>query len=123
MTDDLSKDIASWSRSEDVNRTADYASRGRKHAGLSDDELKAKWVDAFRNLAGDFINSEWWQIESDLLSEFTLRAVEAPFDLVKDDLQKLSDGLNAAIKSGAGDERAGEESLARFRAFQSKQTN
>ncbi|OMI05515.1 hypothetical protein BSN85_24800 [Bradyrhizobium brasilense] len=123
MTNDLSKDILNFSRSEEVDRTADYASRGRKHAGLSDDELKSQWVDAYRSLASDFINSEWWQIEGDFHSELLLRGIEAPFDLVKDDMRRLADGLDAAIQSGAGDERAGDEALNRFLAFQAKKSN
>jgi hypothetical protein len=123
MSDDLSKDVLGWIQSESVDDTADYVARGRKYAGLPDEEAKSQWIHAFRSLANDFVNSPWWRIQSHLTSELALRGLEPPFELVLEDMEKLSKGLDVAIKSKAGDEAAGEAALNRFRAFQSKRSN
>lgn len=123
MSDHLGKEVLSYIKSNAVDATADYATRGRKHAGLSDSDLKAQWVTAFRNLADNFRNAESWQAESDLTSEFSLRGQDAPFDEVMDAMKKLSDGMKAVIDAQEGDERAGQKELERFIAFQTKQSN
>jgi hypothetical protein len=123
MSDDLNKDLLSWVQSEAVDGTAAYAARGRKYAGLSDEEARSQWVNAFRALANDFVKSPWWHIQSDLRSELELRGLEPPYRLVQEDLVKLSNGLNAEVENGAGDRAAGEAALERFRAFQLKRGN
>ncbi|WP_213741906.1 hypothetical protein [Bradyrhizobium sp. dw_411] len=123
MSDDLRKDVLGWIQSERIDDVAEYAARGRKYAALSDEEAKSQWVHAFQSLANDFVKSQWWQIQIDLSAELELRGLEPPYEQVLEDIEKLSIGLNAAIESKAGDPAAGEASMNRFRAFQSKRTN
>jgi hypothetical protein len=95
MTSDGDADIqvGLWIDSESVEDVADYAERGRKHAALSDGELTAAWVQAFRNFAQDFHNEELQAAPTDYSAEFRLRGLEPPHDLVSDDLQLITDSL------------------------------
>lgn len=123
MNDDLEKDVVGWVQSESMDEIAGYASRGRKYAELSNDEAVSQWVQAFRSLANDFVKSPWWHIQSDLTSELSLRGLEPPYEMVREDIEKLSKGLTEAAESNLGNEAAGESALDRFRAFRAKQSN
>jgi hypothetical protein len=88
-----SNTIQSWIESESVDDIAEYAARGRKFANLSDVELSEAWVRALKQSAKNFQNTRLRDIHSDYTSEFRLRRLEPPYDLVSDDLNKMTDAV------------------------------
>lgn len=95
--DEFRKDMEAWLVSEQANAAADYAARGRKHQTLSADELIGAWVQAFRSLATKFQDRDSRIAEADLKSELLLRKIEPPYDVVKDDLDRLTNSAADAI--------------------------
>lgn len=87
--DEFKKDLEGWLVSDQANKAADYAARGRKHQQLTMDELVGAWVQAFRSSAAEFGDGDRRSTEDDLRSEFSLRNIEPPYDLVKDDFERL----------------------------------
>jgi hypothetical protein len=79
-------EIDSWLENAQVDKIADYAQRGRCHAGLSDERLTELWKTAMRTLAA---NPSRGKIRADLSSEFRLRGTQPPFKEVKDELEIL----------------------------------
>ena len=81
---DIGADVYSWMHSGRVDRIADYARRGRHHAGLSDEQLAEAWKAAQWAMAGDPFSDEIRSAEQDLSSEFELRGKEPPLLEVTD---------------------------------------
>lgn len=89
MTDQVAKRVTAFFESQRIDCTANYLTRGRKHRSLSDAELGAKWVEAYRSWANDTSNPEALIAENDLQAEFDLRRLDPPVDLVRDERTKL----------------------------------
>ncbi|WP_338830166.1 hypothetical protein [Bradyrhizobium sp. 27S5] len=96
--DDFRRDMEAWLASEQANEAAEYAARGRKHQSLSIDDLIAAWVQAFRRLAAKFQDGNLRIAEVDLRSELLLRNIDPPYDLVKDELGRLTNAAADAIE-------------------------
>ena len=96
--DDFKKDMEAWLVSEQANEAAEYAARGRKHQSLSTNDLTGAWVQAFRRLAAKFQDGDLRIDEVDLRSELLLRNIDPPYDLVKDDLGRLTNAAADAIE-------------------------
>ena len=97
--------IQSWIESESVDDVADYAARGRRFAALSDAELLEAWVRALKKSAKNFQNTRLRDTHSDYTSEFRLRRLEPPYDLVSDDLNKMTDAVKKWVASLSREER------------------
>src|SRR4051812_24544851 len=78
MTSDDEADmrVGLWIDRESVEDVASYAERGREHAALSDGELTAAWVQAFRSFAQDIHDQELRAAPTDYTAEFRLRGKE-----------------------------------------------
>ena len=97
--------IQSWIESESVDDIAEYAARGRKFADLSDANLSEAWVRALKKSAKNFQNTRLRDTHSDYTSEFRLRRLEPPYDLVSDDLNKMTDAVKKWVASLSREER------------------
>jgi hypothetical protein len=97
--------IQSWIESESVDDIAEYAARGRKFADLSDANLSEAWVRALKKSAKNFQNTRLRDTHSDYTSEFRLRRLEPPYDLVSDDLNKMTDAVRKWVASLSQEER------------------
>jgi hypothetical protein len=97
--DEADQRVDLWIDCESVEDVADYAERGRKHAALSEGELTAAWVQAFRNFAQDIHDQELRAAPTDYSAEFRLRGKEPPHDLVRDDLQVVTDSIEKWMDS------------------------
>jgi hypothetical protein len=78
---------------DDLNNMAKYVTRGRKFGPLSDEELSARYVAVFRNIADNPVDWDSRAIQKDLDAEFQLRNKKIPFDLIKADFDRMSDKL------------------------------
>ena len=93
----MRRDVESWITSEATDRVAGYASRGRKHQHLSDEELANVWTKAFKHMADDVRDYERRATEDDLKSEFVLRKKEPPYDAIRDDFERYVAETDRAI--------------------------
>jgi hypothetical protein len=100
-----SNTIQSWIESESVDDIAEYAARGRKFADLSDAELSEAWVRALKQYAKNFQNTRLRDTHSDYTSEFRLRRLEPPYDLVSGDLNKMTNAVKKWAASLSEEER------------------
>jgi hypothetical protein len=84
---------------DDLNNMAKYVTRGRKFGPLSDEELSARYVAVFRNIADNPVDWDSRAIQKDLDAEFQLRNKKIPFDLIKADFDRMSDKLTRHLDS------------------------
>jgi hypothetical protein len=96
--DSMKDDVEGWIASNSTDRIADYAARGRKHQRLTDDELTAAWVAAFRGMADNVADHKWRDEEEDAKSEMLLRNREPPYGLVKAEFDKFIAETSRAIE-------------------------
>ena len=71
------KDVWGWIASNEADLAANYANRGRSYRDLSNDELTARSIASFREIAADLRNYKARAVTADLKSEFDLRAVRS----------------------------------------------
>jgi hypothetical protein len=127
----LRKDVESWITSQATDKVADYATRGRKHQQLTDDELLNQWQVAFRHMADDVRDYDRRAAEDDFKAEFVLRKKEPPYDLVRDDFERYIAETDRAIAELKADDPAQFEEMTRgvnkdledFRSFRNKPKN
>jgi hypothetical protein len=109
-------EIDSWLENAQVDKIADYAQRGRCHAGLSDERLTELWKAAMRTLAANPSRGKV-RAEQDLSSEFRLRGTHPPFKEVKDELEILVHTISERVTRMKADDpgawEAAGDSLAR----------
>ena len=89
------RDVELFLANELIDHIADYASRGRFHKRLTDDQLSATWIAAFRNFADDRNDRGRRAIEMDLKAEFQLRNMEPPYDLVKPEIDRVVEDMSS----------------------------
>ena len=89
------RDVELYLANDLIDHIADYASRGRSHKRLTDDQLSAKWIAAFRNFADDRNDRGRRAIEMDLKAEFHLRNIEPPYDLVKPEIVRVVEDMSS----------------------------
>ena len=97
--------IQSWIESESVDDVADYAARGRRFAALSDAELFEAWVGALKKSTKNFRSTRLRDTHSDYTAEYRLRRLEPPYDLVSDDLNKMTDAIRKWVANLSQEER------------------
>jgi hypothetical protein len=102
---------------EVFDATADYATRGRKHRDMSDNDLSAAWVISFKNVARDFTNPQFWSIQNDLSAEYALRAETPPYGLVAEDRTRLVAAMLTMAKEIGTDDELGASVLTQFVSF------
>ena len=123
-SDELEKDVLAFLQSAQIDKIADYVSRGRVHAETADGVLAEQWERAMRAMAGRPFSYELRRAEDDLRAEFELRGLEAPWHAVKDAMDQLVaavDKYHSNLKNTDPDEyrRVGnelEEDIANFLA-------
>lgn len=96
--DEMTKLTHAWLQNKPLEHVQDYVGRGRLHAGLQTDELKAQWVNAFKRMIADLRTPELRQAAQDLEAELVLRKEDAPYDLVRAELAAFSAAAMAAIE-------------------------
>ncbi len=94
----IEEDVEGWLSSSSTDQAADYATKGRKHQRLTDDELTAAWLFAFKCMAEDLRDKHRLDEYSDLRSEMTLRGREPPYQLVRAEFDKCIAETVASIE-------------------------
>jgi hypothetical protein len=92
-------DVDTFLASQEADRTADYANRGRAYKHLTDQQLTEKWVAAFRHLAEAPRDSRRRALESDLSAEFKLRDIKPPHDQVYAEIKRITSSLVSWIEA------------------------
>ena len=96
-----------------LERTRDYAARGRPLSGLPVEMLSARWVETYR--AVQVLEEEDREGELlDLRSEFDLRRIEPPLHLVAAELSLFKERFQRRLREGATDRAAVEQIEARL---------
>ena len=81
-----------------VDQIGDYASRGRTHERLTDQQLARKWIDAIRQCAHASSDEQRRAIESDLKAEFQLRSIEPPYEQVKLEIDRIAADISSRFE-------------------------
>ena len=110
----MQNDVESFLMNEAVEHASDYARRDRLFKSLSQEQLAHQWCAAFREMADNPPDPHKRAAERDLASEFEFRGIERPFDLVREEFEKLKSFADQMIKQKQEDdpgdyERMGEE--------------
>ena len=118
--DKADDEVRGWLRSENVDATADYVARGRKHQGMPSADLAAAWISSFRRLSFEFRNYELHVVQADLSAEYHLRAEKPPYHLVTDDMDRLSAGIKRDVEALSPEKRdqISEKMFERYSTFQ-----
>jgi len=97
--DDLDNDLHGWLQSEDMNATADYVRRGRQFENLPLSDLIAQWAVTFKDPDEYMRSREHRALSSDYMSEFRLRKIDPPMDLVRADFAKIQKAIKKWMKA------------------------
>jgi hypothetical protein len=109
----IKDEVDGWVASNATDALADYATRGRKHQHLTDDELLNAWRKAFAHMADDVRDYERRAATEDLKSEFILRKKEPPYDLIRAEFERYMAEANRAIEELEADDPAQYEKMGR----------
>jgi hypothetical protein len=124
MTSNSDKDniVHSWVNSSSVDDIADYAARGRRYETISDSELSSAWVQAFKASAQNIHNKEQRRLQIDYGAELSLRGIQPPFDLVRDDMELMFASIQAWMATLTSEElnSLGQSVETDFEAFKGK---
>jgi hypothetical protein len=95
---DAERDLEIFLAIEQVDQIADYASRGRVHERLTDQQLAKKWINAIRQCAHASTDEQRRAIASDLKAEFQLRSIEPPYEQVKLELDRIVADISSGFE-------------------------
>ncbi|HSR77926.1 MAG TPA: hypothetical protein VLN57_15190, partial [Xanthobacteraceae bacterium] len=87
--------IVGFVESENLNKKADYLTKGRSYKHLSEQQLTDEWVRIAKSLANDPYDAETGLMQSHLTYEFELRGKEVPHELV----EKYSDQFFSRVET------------------------
>jgi hypothetical protein len=90
----LEDTLVAFMTSEGLDRTADYARRGRRFNGLDADDLNTRWIAAFRVWAA---NPRDRAESDDLEAELQLRGLKPPYDRVRKEFDALIAAAEAVM--------------------------
>jgi hypothetical protein len=94
---DAERDLEMCLAIQQVDQIADYASRGRVHERLTDQQLAEKWINAIRQCAHTSTDEQRRAIE-DLKAEFQLRSIEPPYEQVKLELDRIVADISSGCR-------------------------
>jgi hypothetical protein len=93
------RDVDTFLACQEMDRAAEYLSRGRIYRGLTDEQLADEWIAAFKGMAEIPADQSRKAIEDELRAEFKLRKVKPPFRKVKSDLDRLTSSIASSIEA------------------------
>jgi hypothetical protein len=100
---DLQQQVHAFLRDSQLEKNAEYASRGRAYRGLSDSELSDKWCAAFTAFADSPSDRDVGRLENDLAAELDLRGLELPLAMVADAWDRFKAQSDAAFSEAKKD--------------------
>jgi hypothetical protein len=90
--------VEGYLQSASIDRVADYLQRGRKHSGLSVEQLTADWMVAFAEIAVDPTNADLTATHNDFDAEFAVRKINPPYDAASDIMDVYCKNVDALIE-------------------------
>jgi len=117
----MKDDVEGWIVSGASDRLADYAARGRKHQGLTHEDLTTGWLHAFRRMADDVRDPERRAIEEDFKSELLLRKSEPPYNMVREEFERFIAETDRAIQDRLFQMRVSDDFLKSIDKWRAKQ--
>ena len=95
----VKKDVEEFLISDEVERVADYAKRGRKHQRMTDEELSTAWKVAFTHMADNIRDNQRRAVTNDFDAEFSLQGQEPPYDSVREIFERYTADVCRDIKN------------------------
>ena len=92
---------------DEMERMQQYLQRGRPYEKLGTPKLRAMFIHAFKERVADLRNPDAWARSNDLQAEYSLRAVEPPFEDLKSELEVMARTAEEMLE-GLTPERADE---------------
>lgn len=96
--DDISRLTQAWIENKPLEQAQAYARRGRRYAEIPTDEVKERWVVAFRRMVANVRDPSLQREPNDLEAELTLRQEQPPFDRVRKELDEFTAAAVAALE-------------------------
>lgn len=96
--DDITKHTRAWIENKPLEQAQAYVRRGRRYAHLSTDEIKERWVTAFRRMVGNVRDTSLQSEPNDLEAELTLRQEQPPFDRVRQEMDAFTAAAVRALE-------------------------
>ncbi len=96
--DDITKLTRAWIENKPLEQAQAYVRRGRRYADLSTDEVKERWVTAFRRMVADVRDTSLQREPNDLEAELTLRQEQPPFERVRQEMDAFTAAAVAALE-------------------------
>lgn len=96
--DDISKLTQAWIENKPLEQAQAYVRRGRCYAELPTDEVKERWVTAFRRMVTDVRDTSLQREPNDLEAELTLRQEQPPFERVRKEMDEFTAAAVAALE-------------------------
>jgi hypothetical protein len=96
--DDIAKVTRAWIENKPFEQAQAYARRGRRYESLATDEVKERWVVAFKRMVGDVRDTSLQREPNDLEAELTLRQEQPPFERVREEMDAFTAAAVAALE-------------------------
>lgn len=96
--DDITKLTRAWIENKPLEQAQAYVRRGRGYADLPTDEVKERWVAAFRRMLGDVRDTSLQREPNELEAELTLRQEQPPFERVRKEMDEFTAAAVAALE-------------------------
>jgi hypothetical protein len=99
LTNEEEADLMAFTMRGELDDVADYIARGRKFGRLSDEEICDRFVAVFRKVADNPAALDSWATKKDIEAEFQMRNREIPFELIREDFERLNEVLLTHIRT------------------------
>lgn len=96
--DEITKLTRAWIENKPLERAQAYARRGRRYEHLATDEVKERWVVAFKRMVAEIRDTSLQHEPNDLEAELTLRQEQPPFERVREEMDAFTAAAVAALK-------------------------
>jgi len=96
--DDIAKVTRAWIENKPLEQAQAYARRGRRYENLATDDVKERWVVAFKRMVGDVRDASLQREPNDLEAELTLRQERPPFERVRAEMDAFTAAAVAALE-------------------------
>lgn len=117
MTDDAEALLTAQMVAQDeLDQLQGYLQRGRAHQGLDGEALQAAYIEAVRGWADNLLNPEPMQEATDLMSEYRLRDLDPPDELILADIERITSGLQANIEATSSMDEVGATIIETYQA-------
>jgi hypothetical protein len=120
--DDIAKLTQAWIENKPLEQAQAYVRRGRRYADLPTDEVKERWVVAFRRMVSEVRDASLQREPNDLEAELILRQEQPPFERVRKEMDEFTAAAVAALELLKRDPekfaRADQEVMNEIAAFQ-----